>query len=133
MANAKAGVNYISGSVQGSVNNQYFVNDGTAKDKLGRNPSYDKYLNHSVGDRIVSIDYPLGLNGTPFVHTSGLLDRAPNVPSGWTTKGAVDFGQGKLNRTQQLGPDNVWVKSASSFNYMQPLGSTKTKFSNLST
>lgn len=127
MANASAGVNYIVGTGQGSVNTTRFWGDSTVKTG---NPTSNKYMNFSVGDRLLSSDLSLG--GVPFVHTSGLLNRCPNIPSGYDIKRKPTFGDGKQNKTVQIGPDNVWVKTAASFNYLGPRGSVKTKFSSLS-
>lgn len=128
MGKATQGVNYISGSTEGSVGTTRYWGDTSVK--LGMNDQA-QFLEFAQGDRILGVDLDLGLKNSPFVHVSGLLDRAPNQPSGYNTAGAPTYGDGKLNRTKQFGPDNYWVPSAASFNFMKPNGSQKTTFDSL--
>ncbi len=130
MANASQGVGYFTGSAQGSNTTIEYV--GGTRVRHGR--VLEPHITASTTGTVMgSATVKLGRDdATARLIVGEPKDRAPNLPSGYSSKGVPTYGSGKLNTVLTYPADNSRGNTAKfSWNNPHPSGTHSKAYNTL--
>jgi hypothetical protein len=117
---------YLDGTTHEDLNDLNYIGKTTLRKGTYETGNHGEVFSQTVYGR-----------DTPFGHidvgpSSGILvDRAPNVPSGFTANYVPTYGNGKLNRVTTFADDRSGPNPNTPFDYFRPLAPVKKRFRDL--